>query len=284
MRPHVLIGTACYSEGIYNTSACARSVKTLRQAKGLPFDFTVNESPARFGSRPLTHKRNFLINGHVSQKIKQKLPTGFTHWFLVDHDHEWTWKTIQKLIEDDKDIISAAYLSKSDPRNLEAWEQDKEGANTRILPATTKGILKLKGGCGAGALLCKREALERMEYPWFSEYTWIKGDTAEVFSEDGYFAKNARKNNVEFWLDADCRAKHFKTIIKGADVMEKEVQQTQQRTVLDAIAQIDSGVNKLTVQKNGLVEQMYQVIDQQNQKIKDLEATIEELKAKKKAK
>ena len=62
MTPHIKICTPCYCDAIYEQSAAKRSIDLIKTLKNLPFTFEVCESPLRFGSRPLTLKRNWLIN------------------------------------------------------------------------------------------------------------------------------------------------------------------------------------------------------------------------------
>jgi hypothetical protein len=192
----------CYNETLFNQSVAKKSIDGLINPS---FSYTVH---AAYGSR-ISCQRNALINEKKSQLIRgQKLDPTYTHWLFMDSDIECNQGHILKLLSDEKEIVSGAYVSRANPELYEAWVTDGNGLNLSYVNTTSTGLHKIEGGTGIGLLLATRDALERMTYPWFSEYVVTYGDLAESFAEDAYFAKNARSNGIEIWLDCDCIVKH----------------------------------------------------------------------------
>ena len=220
MNININIVTPCYNEELYKVSSAKKSLDNLKKT---PFSYSGHVA---YGTR-ISTQRNALINNRKSQlKHGQKLDKTYTHWLFVDSDINYTQENIIQLLVHDKDIISGAYVSKSNPENFEVWFTDKAGRNIKYVSSKSIGLNKVEGGTGLGFMLVKREALEKMEYPYFSEFvvTYTKegqykenweysdsnnGDIAEVFAEDIYFCKNARDNGLEIWLDCDCKVDHI---------------------------------------------------------------------------
>ena len=217
---NIKIVTPCYSEALYNESQAKKSLDNLKGT--LPFTFSAYTA---YGTR-ISALRNALINDKKSQLRRgQKLEEIYTHWLFVDSDISYTADNIVQLLAHDKDIVSGAYVSKSNPDNFEAGITDSYGRNLSYVSKASTGLNKVDGYVGLGFMLVKIEALEKMEYPWFFEYTvcytqdgvykepWEysegdNGEIAEVFAEDAGFARNARENEIDIWLDCSCIVDH----------------------------------------------------------------------------
>jgi len=182
MKPNIKICVPCYCESIYNNSIAKHSITKLTKDH---FNFEVFTG---VGARPLSTKRNQLINDGKSQEIRQKLDNRFSHILNLDHDIGFTEDHILQLLKHDKDIVSGCYVSKANEKIFETWILDDQGVNQEYAGKDSKGLHKINGGCGLGFLLCKREAIEGMTYPWFSEFVIQKDGRAEVGAVDAFFA------------------------------------------------------------------------------------------------
>jgi hypothetical protein len=206
---NIKICTPCYNEALYNESQAKKSLSNIKDAPFLYSGFVA------YGTR-ISALRNALVNNNKSQLKKgQKLDETFTHWLFIDSDINYTQNDIVKLLVHDKDIVSGAYISKSNPDNFEAGVTDQNGRNISYVSSKSTGLNKIDGYVGLGFMLLKREALEIMEYPYFSEYVICytkegnNGEIAEVFAEDAYFCKNAKDNGLEIYLDCECKVDHI---------------------------------------------------------------------------
>ena len=216
---NIKIVTPCYNEAFYNASKAKESLDNLKDTL---FSYSAFSA---FGTR-ISALRNSLINENKSQlRRNQKLDDIYTHWLFVDSDISYTQNNIIQLLAHDKDIISGAYISKSNPDNFEAGITDVYGRNLSYVSKNSTGLNKIDGYVGLGFVLIKREALENMEYPWCAEYTvcynkdgvykeqWEysegdNGEICEVFAEDAYFCKNAREKGLDIFLDCNCLVEH----------------------------------------------------------------------------
>lgn len=189
------------------TEETLKSINDLTKCE----DFKV-EVVAQQGSN-VPRARNAMINNEQSNQIRQKLPN-FDYFLCVDADTGFTVDHVRQLVAHDLDIVSGAYLHKHDASRIVAgWFGEVEGISQmkeRVSPDRT-GLFEVDW-VGAGFLLLKREALETMDYPWFtSEEVYYESDLgpcAQIVSDDLGFCMKARRGGKKIMLDADCRVDH----------------------------------------------------------------------------
>ncbi|MBD3387377.1 MAG: hypothetical protein GF414_00340 [Candidatus Altiarchaeales archaeon] len=158
-----------------------------------------------------------LINGGQSTEVYQALDTNISHWLFVDADISWSPGAIDRLLAHDKDIISASYIAREGAGKVyEAgmYEVVEGNIGGRVSREST-GLNKVDW-VGAGFLLCKRRALERMQHPWFSHPIIRHTEQAEgreiyhqvMTNEDVGFSMNARASGLDIWIDCDTQVFH----------------------------------------------------------------------------
>lgn len=161
----------------------------------------------------ISQLRNLGINLGRSEAVEQKV-NGFDYFLSVDSDVVFEVDHFKQLMAADKDIICAAYRYRGDPNRYVAGWYDHLG---RIAPDSfaTKaetGVQKVDF-VGAGFLLVKCEAINRMTFPWFHEELvyYEEGGVKKVqyVGDDIGFCINATKNGLDIYCDFDCVIEHL---------------------------------------------------------------------------
>jgi len=161
--------------------------------------------------------RNFFAKMAISQKVDYLL--------MIDDDNPVPADTLQKMLEDDKDIVIAPILTRNPNKEGEhtlcAFYTREEMIDDKPLKIyydikdfREEGYLHKIDGGGCGAILIKREVLEKLdkEYDGFIfEYGKIKFSKKysidgrlidkRTMSEDVEFSERAIKAGFEMWLD-----------------------------------------------------------------------------------
>jgi hypothetical protein len=193
-----------YDQMTWDESMSKSSIEALKIDKNRTFDFSTSICQSTY----IAENRNMLIKESAeNQAIKQKLNPKFTHWLFIDHDVAFSSWDIEKLLAADKGIISGCYRPKDKPERFVAGWCNDEGKIMDYVPALDVGILEVDW-TGAGFLLCKREALEAMEYPWYWCSVLKCGNRALTVGEDVFFCLNARRNLITVYLDTNTILNH----------------------------------------------------------------------------
>jgi hypothetical protein len=152
----------------------------------------------------------------------------------VDDDNPIPEDTLEKMIEDDKDIVVAPILARNPNKdgkfNLCAFYADKQkledGTTLRLYRNITNfrddGPLHKIDAAGTGCMLIKRKVLEAMNEKWkglpfeFGDIKLDKSITVDgqafdrrTMSEDCEFSERAIDLGFEIWLDDRIRPKHI---------------------------------------------------------------------------
>lgn len=127
-----------------------------------------------------------------------------THILFVDYDMSFDTKAVIKLLEEDKDIIGAAYNRRADPPVSTAIPEGKEDAGSPDdLP---KGPFKAEA-LGTGLMLIKMSVFDILTSPWFM---WgYKPDGTMLYGEDTYFCQMAKKAGLEVYAYPGLNVKHI---------------------------------------------------------------------------
>jgi hypothetical protein len=170
----------------------------------LPFDFIYSTARTTI----IEEGRNMLITeDENNQAIKQKLNPIFTHWLFVDHDCGFIPEHIENLLRHDKDIVSGAYRPKDRPERFVAGYCDDHGKIMDYVKADDVGLISVDWA-GGGFLLCKREALEKMDYPYWWKGLHRYGNRIMTVGDDVYFCLNARNNLIQIFMDTSTILNH----------------------------------------------------------------------------
>ncbi len=157
------------------------------------------------GSFPAKGRNNGIS---MNQQRLQKLPEHISHYLILDSDIAFTVSQLEAALKHDKMILGLPYLRHDNDGTYQAAAaMDPQGALSSFVHE--KLFIRGKAGLhqipfiGAGFLLIKKEALEKIQYPWFHHRIVIVNDAAENSGEDVGFCLAAREAGVDIWCDFD---------------------------------------------------------------------------------
>ncbi len=160
---------------------------------------------------------------------------GFDYLLFVDDDNPIPLDTLEKLIEDDKDIVTAPILGRNPAPDgkykLCAFYSEKiktkNGKLRLYFPIENfrdNGPLHRVDACGTGCILIKRKVLETLNKK-YQDYIFEFGDVRfpeltykgkkydrRTMSEDCEFSERAIGAGFEIWLDERIRPIHLTTM------------------------------------------------------------------------
>lgn len=143
-----------------------------------------------------------------NQVVKEFLKTDATHLFMMDDDVIPPRDALEKLLSDDKDIVSGVYPAHTKDRDGRPQPPEllaiRDGA-----PVHGEGLERVDY-TGAGCLLGKREVFEAISPPWF-KFVFTEDGSLMRVSEDVYFFNLARALGFGVWVDFDIKCGHVKT-------------------------------------------------------------------------
>jgi len=161
--------------------------------------------------------RNYFVRQALNQKVDYLL--------MIDDDNPVPEDTLQKMLEDDKDIVIAPILSRNPNKDGEhtlcAFYSREEMIDEKPLKLyydikafKEPGYLHKIDAGGCGAILIKREVLEKLSKEYegfvfeygninFSKKYSVDGKMLgkRTMSEDCEFSERAIKAGFEMWLD-----------------------------------------------------------------------------------
>lgn len=162
--------------------------------------------------------------------VRQAIESGATHLLFLDDDNPIPPDTLEKLLEDDKDIVIAPILARiPNPQGkyaLCAFNVEKEHEGVKLYRNIEqldkdKYLHKIEAG-GTGCMLIKIEVLKKLNEIYedrIFERTRIVFDKPFIFndkeykertmSEDVEFCERAIKAGFEIWLDSRIRPLHI---------------------------------------------------------------------------
>lgn len=123
---------------------------------------------------------------------------GATHLLFVDYDMFFPGDAIAKLLNEDKDIIGAAYNTRGD------------GSRPTAVPVETASETEpfKCQALGTGFLLIKTSVFDKFTAPWFMFGFTDKGELH--YGEDTYFCQRAIKEaNFDVWAHPGLGIKHI---------------------------------------------------------------------------
>lgn len=164
-------------------------------------------------------------NGIVMEALKNNV----THVLMVDDDNPIPPDTLEKLLEDDKDIVIAPILSRNpnakgvhDLCAFYSEEVDGIKLYNHIEQFKDDGYLHKIDGGGTGCMLIKIEVLAKLFAKYnnrvfertrdvFPKSITVDGKefTERTMSEDVQFCERAIEEGFEIWLDSRVRPLHI---------------------------------------------------------------------------
>lgn len=131
-------------------------------------------------------------------------------WILyLDDDHVLQKDTLKRLLEADKDVISAHYTRRKPPYSpviMESELPDNKGFLWKGLGPDERGIISC-AAVGAGCLLVKTKVLKALEPPY-----WTLGQISkDSWGDDLDFCRRIRKAGFEIHCDLENTLAHIMT-------------------------------------------------------------------------
>lgn len=164
-------------------------------------------------------------NGIVMEALKNNC----THVLMVDDDNPIPADTLEKFMEDDKDIVIAPILSRNPNKNgihdlCAFYMKEVDGVKLyeNIEQFRDDGYLHKIDGGGTGCILIKIEVLQKLNSIYkerifertrdvFPKPITVDGKeyTERTMSEDVQFCERAIENGFEVWLDSRIKPLHI---------------------------------------------------------------------------
>lgn len=164
---------------------------------------------------------------------------------FLDVDHLFEPDILPKLLNRDKLIVSARYHVKSPPYHPNFYVVPRNGfavAGRYKAVHYGTGCFEIDR-CGAGGLLIRREAIERIGFPWFRYQAAPEPPHDMSTSEDFYFCQRAQEAGITLWGDWDATMDHLYTKPIGPEwyeshlrLMEEEIAAGQTQLVDELVA------------------------------------------------
>lgn len=190
-RDRVVIGVPLAGPMIYWRTVAA----ILEMEKTDPCDLMV------FQGALVDRARNILVEKMLVHPIAP------THLLFLDADMVPSPDTLNRLLKDNKPIVSGLYRKRTPPHEVMAF-------NSRLVPIPLKGPrLRRVDFVGAGCLLIRREVFEKVRPPWFTSEWTESGHLSEDFS----FCQKAGESGYEIWVDTQVRPLHLEPVGIGTD-------------------------------------------------------------------
>lgn len=133
----------------------------------------------------------------------------------IDSDHTYTaeqfYDLVEKLEQNDLEMLSAGYLVKNGERKFCHGSFDKDRVFSKACPETSSGITECDV-VGFGFLLMKQGFVKKMVETYGNDMFLL--DTVESLTEDVYFCKQAKKIGTRVCFDSDNMVGHLMTIVR----------------------------------------------------------------------
>lgn len=178
----------------------------------------------------IPRQRTDKCRNHI---VQLALENGITHLLFVDDDNPPPVDTIEKFMEDDKDIVCSPIPTRNPDKDgnhtlciFEKYQVEEGVAKGMNMYRpinkidTSAGHLVRVGGCGMGCTMIKRHVLETLWKKYEGE-PFAYGDTTytqdsskmnvqrRTMSEDMEFIERATEEGFEVWCDTRIRAPHL---------------------------------------------------------------------------
>ena len=156
----------------------------------------------------IASNRNSCI---TKSKLMYQDSFDFDYFLSLDADISFQPEDLYKLIDSDKDIIAGIYQYKNDGSLAVAGMFDF-GRITSKVQWDSKGIHNVDW-FGAGFILIKSEAFQKLQYPYFRNelviYNEGKDTYQDISGDDIGFCLNTQKSDIPLFANCDCKVKHI---------------------------------------------------------------------------
>lgn len=131
--------------------------------------------------------------------------------FFIDSDVLVEQGQLEKLLSNDKDIVSGIYYQKRPPY----YQLPRKKVTENLyVPLELEGNELIEiDGTGMGCVLIKMNVFEKIHHPWF-EFKYYKIDERwDQLSEDLYFCQKLQSTGIKIYCDPTIQCSHIGTIV-----------------------------------------------------------------------
>lgn len=191
------------ADRFFVVNGCPEVIPKIRGA-----EYTVRENANEYAKTHNDHLwtlNNMLYMGDLrNETIRYALDGGYDWWFSADTDIVMDPRTLETLIEADKDIVSEIFwtMAPSGREWCNAWECDQSAG----MPEEWRKPGLYRCGMTGALTLVKRKVLEAGV-----NYERIPNIMTALRGEDRHFCVRAAVMGFEMWVDSHCPATHLYT-------------------------------------------------------------------------
>ena len=228
----------CHPNGLPVSQPTIKSINALAARVDLPFGILVNPLEGAL----LQHSRNYGVGDKLKWTKSDKVEE-YEYYLMLDADMEFDPEDLIRLYNTKKMIISGASVPRGYSYKLNAGMWGSISGTTpedRIIRSTDTGLIKVDW-CGAAFLLIRKEAFNKMSYPWFDCRTIETSEGVEQTAEDIGFCMNAQESDIDIWFDCECRITHHTHLRKQVNAMSGEIVEQHKETI--ELMQLDFYMN-----------------------------------------
>ncbi len=170
--------------------------------------------------RPRNTQVAFVYGAYIQAArdalVHQMLATDAQWLFMVDDDHTFDRRLLINLLDRHVDVVGALAVSRKPPYFPCAHaEVNVDTGRSRALSLKELRFeFQEVASVGTGAILIRREVLERLEPPWFESTHDAEGVNV---GEDVRFCAKARDAGFRVWLDATQSLGHLTGVALSLD-------------------------------------------------------------------
>ena len=151
-------------------------------------------------------KQGCYIHKNRQNVADYAIEKNYDYLFFVDSDMCFAAEVLQRLIQDDKEIVGAHYNMRHFPLtsvNKIADENNKLIAKT--FTEAPRGLFKVHA-LGTGCMLIKVPAFQKIPKPWF----WYGdiNDPKSYTGEDIHFCRQAKLAGIDSWCNGNLEVGH----------------------------------------------------------------------------
>lgn len=159
----------------------------------------------------LINERGSLIAYQRENLADQALESGATHLLWLDSDMKFPPNLVHRLFKHDLPLVACNYVK----RKIPAMPNSKNLDGKLIATNRDSHGLEEASSAGFGAVLMKREVLEKTPKPWF-DTVWLRHEDGhiEMVGEDVFFFSKVRQvGGFKLFIDHDAsqRVSHIGT-------------------------------------------------------------------------
>jgi len=125
-----------------------------------------------------------------------------THLLMIDDDMTFEPDMLLRMLDHDVDIIGALAFKRRADYQPCVYQKKEDGNHYPIFPQKFTEV----DAIGTGAILIKREVIEKIKNPWFETFYDKKG---QHFSVDFDFSIKSKKTGFKIFVDPEIQCGHI---------------------------------------------------------------------------